>query len=150
MQKKGLGIVHYFHTHYALSLLLTLSFLLQQGGTSFQTPWQDRHGLPRPRRPTLCACAARPWASRLLPSQPVWWVIFCVVGVALAIISMRSVKCNRICTYVHIALTTILAMGMSSSLYASFSLPPQNVEYFYSVLCLFLLPCPKSKNFSSL
>lgn len=128
-EERWLGIVHCFHTmSWACCLLFFFSTL--QGGTSFQTPWQDRRGLPRLRHPTLCACAARPWASRLPPSRPVWWVIFYVAGVALVIISLGSVKSNWICSYIHITLATVWAMGMSVSLYASFSLPTPKCRIF--------------------
>lgn len=70
MAKKGLAL----DTELLMFCLpLTLSSVSPpQGGTCFQTPWQGRPGPPRQRRPTSCACAARPWASLRPRSPPAW------------------------------------------------------------------------------
>lgn len=55
-------------------LLILPSFYPQQAGISFQTRLPGKPGGPLRRRPTSCACAARPLASRRPRSPPAWWV----------------------------------------------------------------------------
>ena len=55
-------------------------------GISFQTRLRGKPGPPLRRRPTSCACAARPWASRRPRSPPAWWVVIglCLWSVSFA------------------------------------------------------------------
>ena len=55
-------------------LLILPSFYPRQAGISFRTRLRGKPGQPLRRRPTSCACAARPWASRRPRSPPAWWV----------------------------------------------------------------------------
>lgn len=67
--------------------LFTLPYFYpQQAGISFQTRLRGKPGPPLRRRPTSCACAARPWASRRPRSPPAWWVVIglCLWSVSFA------------------------------------------------------------------